>query len=73
MSSSLYNGKTQQCCPLFKLKDISADVSLATSEIPDIDILLRSFLIILGVSLNQLKLQRGKAELLSHGHNSEWK
>ncbi len=49
-----------------KLKDLSTDVPLATSEILGIDIPLRPFLIILGVSPNQSRLQRAKGQLLSY-------
>lgn len=49
-----------------KLKDLSTDVSSATSEILGIDILLQPFLIIPAVSQNQSRLQRAKGQLLSY-------
>lgn len=49
-----------------KLKELSTDVTAATSEILGIDILLQPFLIILGVSQNQSRLQRAKGQLLSY-------
>lgn len=56
---------------LSKLKDLSTDVPLATSEILGIDILLQSFLITLGVSQNQSRLQRAKGQLLSYTYITE--
>ena len=56
-----------------KLKDLSTDVSSATSEILGIDILLQPFLIIPGVSQNQSRLQRAKGQLLSYTRITERK
>lgn len=56
-----------------KLRHSGADVSSATSEIRGIDILLKPFLIIGGVSQNQSRLQRAKGQLLSHACITERK
>lgn len=56
-----------------KLRHLGAVVSSATSEIRGIDILLKPFLIIRGVSQNQSRLQRAKGQLLSHACITERK